>query len=65
MKFAETLSGTVLKIKIKNCISDFDFGSKNSRNLENTAEFPGWGTWHPLQQQLIKTGGYYFEILTG
>ena len=47
MKFAETLSGTVLKIKIKNCISDFDFGSKNSGNLENMAELPGWGTGLP------------------
>ena len=43
MKFAETLSETVLKIKIKDSISDFDFGSKTSRDLEITAEFPSWG----------------------
>ena len=47
MKFAETLSKTVLKIKIKDSISDFDFGSKNSRNFEITAKFPSWGIGRP------------------
>ena len=53
MEFPETLSETVLKIKIKNSISDFDFGSKNSRNFEVTAEFPGLGIGRPGELTLV------------
>ena len=59
MKFAETLSETVLKIKIKNSISDFD--SKNSRNFEITAEFPSWGIRRPGELKIPKLDG---QVLT-
>ena len=47
MKFAEILWETVSQAENKNSISYFLLGSKYSRNLGNTANFPGWENGRP------------------